>query len=151
MQGTDEASVCAQMMAKSEPWKTLGRDYEASLSTITDPTKEVYVALLNGEIAGFVVINMWGAFIGYVQSVCVAPEQRGKGIGSELLGYAEQRILKETPNVFMCVSSFNPDALRLYERLGYAVIGELQDYIVSGHSEILLRKTVGPLLEFTPG
>ena len=45
----------------------------------------------------------------------------------------------------MCVSSFNGGARRLYERLGYEVVGELTDYIVQGHSEILLRKTVGPL------
>jgi ribosomal protein S18 acetylase RimI-like enzyme len=137
------------MMAQSEPWKTLGRDYEASLRSISDPAKEVYVALLDGKVAGFVVINMHGAFVGYIQSVCVAPGQRGNGIGSALLEYAEQRILREAPNVFVCVSSFNSGARRLYERLGYAVVGELRDYIVKDHSEILLRKTIGPLQGFT--
>jgi ribosomal protein S18 acetylase RimI-like enzyme len=46
-----------------------------------------------------------------------------------------------------CVSSFNHGARRLYERLGYHVVGELTDYIVEGYSEILLRKTRGPLTE----
>jgi [ribosomal protein S18]-alanine N-acetyltransferase len=50
----------------------------------------------------------------------------------------------------MCVSSFNHDAQRLYQRLGYQIVGELSDYIVRGHSEILLRKTVGPLTGFSP-
>jgi ribosomal protein S18 acetylase RimI-like enzyme len=48
----------------------------------------------------------------------------------------------------MCVSSFNEGARRLYERLGYTVVGELTDYIVQGQSEILLRKTRGPLAGF---
>jgi hypothetical protein len=48
----------------------------------------------------------------------------------------------------MCVSSFNHDARRLYQRLGYQAVGELIDYIVRGHSEILLRKTLGPLTGF---
>ena len=39
-------------------------------------------------------------------------------------------------------------ARRLYERLGYKVIGELTDSIVRGHSEFLLRKTLGPLTGF---
>jgi ribosomal protein S18 acetylase RimI-like enzyme len=52
---------------------------------------------------------------------------------------------QQTANVFMCVSSFNIEAKRLYIRLGYEVVGELRDYIVAGHSEILLRKTIGPL------
>ena len=64
------------------------------------------------------------------------------------MGFAEQRILQVSPNVFMCVSSFNQSARRLYERLGYEVIGELTDYIVQGHSEFLLRKTLGPLTGF---
>jgi hypothetical protein len=29
-------------------------------------------------------------------------------------------------------------------------VGELPDFLVKGHSEILLRKTRGPLLTFTP-
>jgi hypothetical protein len=41
-------------------------------------------------------------------------------------------------------------ARALYLRLGYEVVGELRDYLVRGHSEWLLRKSVGPLAEFTP-
>ena len=86
---------------------------------------------------------MTGAFVGYIQTVCVDPDRRGQGLGSRLVEFAEQRILEGSPNVFMCVSSFNLGARRLYERLGYKVVGELTDYIVQGHSEILLRKTLG--------
>ncbi|WP_413038764.1 GNAT family N-acetyltransferase [Roseofilum sp. SID3] len=49
-----------------------------------------------------------------------------------MIDYAEKRIFQSTPNVFICVSSFNPGARKLYERLGYSVIGELHDYIISG-------------------
>ncbi|HYP41489.1 MAG TPA: N-acetyltransferase [Chloroflexia bacterium] len=146
-----EVEVCAGMMAQSEPWETLRRDYEMCKRTVSDPTREVYVALAgddNAEVAGFVILNMKGAFIGYIQTLCVAPEQRGQGTGTALLQFAEERILSDTPNVFMCVSSFNEGAQRLYARLGYTVVGELKDYIVPGHSEILLRKTIAPLSEF---
>jgi hypothetical protein len=40
-----EIETCAQMMASSEPWLTLGRDYEASVKTLSVPTKEVYLGL----------------------------------------------------------------------------------------------------------
>jgi ribosomal protein S18 acetylase RimI-like enzyme len=66
-----------------------------------------------------------------------------------MVDFAERRILSEVPNVFMCVSSFNDAARRLYQRLGYQVVGELTDYIVAGYSEILLRKTTGPLTAFS--
>ena len=143
-----DAEICARMMANSEPWVTLRRDYDASLKILTDPSREVYLAMVRDEIVGFTVINMHGAFVGYLQSVCVAPQLRGKSIGSKLMDYVEKRILSETPNVFICVSSFNERALRLYERRGYEVIGELKNWIVPGHSEILLRKTIAPLTGF---
>jgi ribosomal protein S18 acetylase RimI-like enzyme len=148
LQDTAEAETCARMMANSEPWITLRRDHDASLKIITDPSREVYLATLSGKIVGFSILLMQGAFVGYIQSVCVAPEWRAKGIGSQLMAFVEKRILSETPNVFICVSSFNKGAQKLYERLGYEAIGELKDYIISGHSEILLRKTVAPLTEF---
>lgn len=143
-----EARACARLMAESEPWLTLGRTYEASLAVVQDPSREVYVARDEEELAGFLILCMTGAFVGYIQTICIHPERRGQGLGSRLVEFAEQRILAESPNVFMCVSSFNRDARRLYERLGYRVVGELTDYIVQGHSEILLRKSVGPLTTF---
>jgi [ribosomal protein S18]-alanine N-acetyltransferase len=140
-----EAQTCARLMASSEPWVTLGRTYEASLRTVQDPTREVYVVRDDGGLAGFLILCMSGAFVGYIQTVCIQPDRRGQGLGTRLVQFAEERIFKESPNVFMCVSSFNREAWRLYERLGYRVVGELTDYIVRGYSEILLRKSVGPL------
>jgi ribosomal protein S18 acetylase RimI-like enzyme len=136
------------MMANSEPWITLRRNYDASLKILTDPSREAYLAMLGNEIVGFTILNMHGAFVGYIQSVCVAPQWRGKGFGSKLMDYVEKRILSATPNVFICVSSFNRRVQKLYERRGYEVVGELKNWIVPGHSEILLRKTVAPLTEF---
>ena len=146
--GVGEAEVCAHMMAASQPWITLRRGYEASLAILTDASREVYLALVEDEIVGFTILNMHGAFVGYIQSICIAPQWRNRGIGSQLAAFAEARIFRETPNAFICVYSFNPGALRLYERLGYQVVGELQEYIIPGHSEFLLRKTTGPLTEF---
>jgi ribosomal protein S18 acetylase RimI-like enzyme len=146
--GEIETQACARMMAESEPWLTLGRTYEASLAVIQDPSREVFVVRDEKGVAGFLILCMTGAFVGYIQTICIHPERRGEGLGSRLVEFAEQRILAESPNVFMCVSSFNRDARRLYERLGYRMVGELTDYIVQGHSEILLRKSVGPLAGF---
>jgi [ribosomal protein S18]-alanine N-acetyltransferase len=143
-----EAQDCARMMAGSEPWITLGRDYEASLSVLRDSSKERYVALDCGRVVGFLILNMAGPFVGYIQTVCVAEEHRSRGLGGKLVAFAEERIFRDSPNVFLCVSSFNGRARKLYEQLGYTVVGELTDYIVAGHSEILMRKTIGPRRDF---
>ena len=93
---------------------------------------------------------MKGALAGYIQIVCVAPGYRDRGLGTRLITFGEERILRERPNVFLCVSSFNAGARRLYERLGYRRVGELEDFLVTGQSETLMRKTTGPLHGFTP-
>jgi len=144
-----EARTCAGMMATSEPWLTLGRTFDECLDLLIDPTREVYVAEEGGAVRGFIVINMrCGPFTGYIQTICVAPETRGGGVGSRLVAFAEGRIFRDSPNVFLCVSSFNPRARALYERLGYETIGEIRDLIVRGHSEMLMRKSIAPMREF---
>jgi len=150
LESETDAQACARLMTSSEPWITLGRTYETSLRIMRDPTREVYVARDGVGLTGFLILCMTGAFVGYIQTICIHPDRRGQGLGSRLIQFAERRILEESPNVFMCVSSFNRDARRLYQRLGYHEVGELSNYIVEGYSEILLRKTQGPLATFAP-
>jgi ribosomal protein S18 acetylase RimI-like enzyme len=146
--GPLEVETCACMMAASEPWLTLQRDFAASLRNLSSPEKEIHVAVRKAEILGFIVLNLHGGFVGYIQSICVAAAWRNHGIGRRLIRFAEERVFKEYPNLFICVSSFNHGALRLYRALGYETVGELKNYLVDGHSEILLRKTIGSLTEF---
>lgn len=151
LENDGEARACARIMATSEPWITLGRSYEDSLDAVCDASREVYVATGTdvSEVLGCLILDMRGTFVGYIRSVAVREDWRGRGLGSRLIAFAETRILREHPNVFMLVSSFNPRARVLYERLGYEVVGELRDYIVRGHSEHLLRKTISPLADWT--
>lgn len=146
----EEARECALIMSTTEPWVTIGRGYAASLSVVRDPAQEAYVALDDDGVAGFVLVVMTGALVGYIRSVAVRGDFRGRGLGSALIAFSERRIFRDVPNVFLCVSSFNERAKALYERLGYRIVGELPDYVVRGHSEWLLRKTIGPLLGGSP-
>ena len=43
--GFDELCWCARLMAGSQPWITLGRDYPGILASLQDPGLEVYVAV----------------------------------------------------------------------------------------------------------
>ena len=147
MSGEAQERACAALMAASDPWLTLGQDFDSLLRTVRLPGRERYVAHVNGRLAGFLLLNLQGTFAGYIQTVGMAPEFRGQGYGKRLIAFAEQRILRDHQNVFLCVSSFNQTARRLYARLGYREVGELTDFLVAGHSEFLLRKTIGPLNE----
>jgi steroid delta-isomerase-like uncharacterized protein len=136
---------CAGLMVRSEPWITLKRSRDEAHRILTAPSKECYLACRAEARVGFVLLDMGGGLPGYIQSVCVVPELRQRGLGTRLIRFAEERILRDAHNVFMCVSSFNGAAQRLYERLGYERVGDLRNYMIRGASEILLRKTSGPL------
>ena len=146
LMSSDDAPLCARLMSTTEPWTTIGRTYEESLALVNDPAKETWVAFHEERFIGFIILVLRGALVGYIQIVAVVPEARSSGAGSQMIRFAEERIFSHHPNVFLCVSSFNPRARALYERLGYSLVGELPDYLVRGASEYLMRKTIGPLV-----
>ena len=145
-----EARYCAGFLVASDPWVTLGLTFEQVLERLTDPTREIHVAAVDKEIAGVLILFLDGVLKGYIQTIAVQPDWRSHGIGKRLMSFAEERIFRISPNVFLCVSSFNLDAQKFYEQLGYQRVGELADFVTLGHSEILMRKTRGPLLGFKP-
>jgi len=136
--------VCALMMSKTDPWITLGMDYDQCLNAFQGECKEIYIVRYGEVIAGFVILQVCGTFSGYIQTICISEEYRGRGFGTELLKFCEERILRFSPNVFICVSSFNKGAIKLYYELGFKLVGELENFVKEGYSELLLRKTVGP-------
>jgi ribosomal protein S18 acetylase RimI-like enzyme len=141
-------SVCAKMMSLTDPWITLGMDYEQCLKAFDGSFREIWLLEIEKRIAGFVIIQTCGTFSGYIQTISIDSAYRGKGYGRKLLKFCEDRILKFSPNVFICVSSFNKGALKLYLDFGFKLIGEMENFVIEGYSELLLRKTVGPRIGY---
>jgi ribosomal-protein-alanine N-acetyltransferase len=137
----DDREWAAQVMAASEPWLTLGRGLEACRAAVQQAEVEVFVAVHEGARAGFIRLQRRGvAGSPYVASIAVAAEQRGGGVGRALLRFAEERCRAEHRHIFLCVSSFNTRARALYEREGWRQVGELEDYVIDGASELLMHK-----------
>jgi len=109
----------------------------------------VFVLKSTKEIIGFVVIQTQGTFKGYIQILAIDAAHRGAGYGTKLLQFCEDRVLQYSPNIFICVSSFNHRAIRLYTKFGFELVGELKDFVKKGFTELLLRKTVGPMIGYT--
>jgi ribosomal protein S18 acetylase RimI-like enzyme len=144
----DDFDFCSIMMAKSDPWITLEMGIDLCIQAFVGASKEVYIIKNDKEIAGFVILQMDGTFKGYIQTICINEDFRGNGLGKQLLTFCEDRILHISPNVFICVSSFNTRALELYTGFGFKIIGELPNFVKDGFSEILLWKTVSPKIGF---
>jgi ribosomal protein S18 acetylase RimI-like enzyme len=97
------------------------------------------------------VLQYAGLLRGYIQTLCIAPGMRGQGVGSALIEFAEQLFFKQFANSFICVSSFNEGAQKLYYKLGYEKIGVLSDHLIKGADEYILRKQKMPISEFLKG
>ena len=139
---------CAVLMSRSDPWITLGLPYDYCIKAFDGDSREVFLAEYAQEIAGFVIMQTQGTFKGYIQTIFIKESWRGRGLGKKLIQFCEDRILEYSPNIFICVSSFNKRAIRLYEEIGYQRVGELEHFLKQGYSEILYRKTVGPIVGY---
>ena len=141
----EDREWCATLMASSEPWITLGRTIEQTRPLFHRPDSTLFIARRGGNPAGFLLLRDRGiVYSPYIASLAVAPESRSMGIGSRLIAFVEERERPRSRHIFLCVSSFNTGARALYERLGYSVVGELKDYVLEGHSEVLMSKRLQP-------
>lgn len=140
---------CADIIADSLMWERYGRTAEAALDffeTEHDNGSEVWVYAddsdASGSVLGYLVLiprGMMGEFP-FVRALGVRRDHRGTGIGTELLGFAEERMFRLKPLLFMLVSDFNDGARRLYNRLGYEQVGAIPDYKKPGIGEYILMK-----------
>ncbi|HUD99771.1 MAG TPA: GNAT family N-acetyltransferase [Bryobacteraceae bacterium] len=138
--GKADPEWCAELMASSEPWLTVGRDFATCLARCRSPEFVVLMARRAGANCGFVLLHPTGvAGSPYIASIAASAAVRGQGVGSALLDAAEGWF-SEARHMFLCVSSFNARARQLYERRGYTKVGEFPDYVIAGASEILLYK-----------
>lgn len=104
------------------------------------PASELFIARREHQKLGFILLTANGlAGSPYIAAVAVDGTARGQGVGTKLLKFAEQHY-PEARNIFLCVSDFNERARMLYERYGYRQAGVLENYVIEGHSELLMRK-----------
>jgi ribosomal protein S18 acetylase RimI-like enzyme len=143
--GTDEEREwAARVMAATDPWITLRRGLDACLKTTQNPDYLFFVARSEGRPCGFMLVHPRGmAGSPYIASIAASAECRGAGVGTALLEFAAVYFQTRARHLFLCVSSFNARARALYERNGFAAVGELEDYIIAGASEILMHKRLG--------
>jgi len=146
--GNAELELCVQYMATNDPWITLDLDKTTLRQALTDPFTELWGIYSDSQIAGFILLELKGAFKGYIRQLGVLEAYQNLGLGSRLLDFAVNRISDISPNVFICVSEFNSGAINLYSRKGFEIVGRLCNYVKDGYDEILMRKSFSSWNEF---
>jgi ribosomal-protein-alanine N-acetyltransferase len=83
----------------------------------------------------------------YIQTIEVAPEARGKGVGSELLGRIEGSAHgADARLIWLHVEATNNGAIRLYESHGYRCEGRKEHYYPHGHTALIYMKRMDSAL-----
>lgn len=89
-------------------------------------------------VAGISGYTAWGWL--YTQWLWIAESERGRGLAGRMLAAAEAEA-KARGCHGATIDTFNPQALRVYERAGYVVFGTLPDF-PRGHTRSFLSKTL---------
>ncbi|HRS38531.1 MAG: GNAT family N-acetyltransferase [Bacteroidota bacterium] len=92
----------------------------------------VLVAEDDGKIAGWASLSPWSDRCAYDStvevSVYLAPEQRGKGLGFQLLQQVTEAGRKAgNHTVISRISSDNLASIRIHEKAGYSTVGTMKE------------------------
>lgn len=139
------------LLASSEPWLTLGYDATGWRRLLRGPLahRDAWVIAEDGRARGIAIVRRGFLAGDYLELLAVDASVRGSGLGARLLEHCEADVFARARNFFVCVSDFNHGARRFYRRHGYAQVGRLDDLLIAGSAELLLRKTAGPVRSAT--
>ncbi len=77
----------------------------------------------------------------YIDCLGVNPNQQGKGLGSKIIQYLiEEYVVRRNSILGLLVDDDNPKAKKLYERLGFEVVGE--KWLMGKHLEHMQLKKI---------
>jgi len=138
----DFAALYAIEEACFEPLLRFGRRYMRKLAEQANAS--TWIAEEDGKMAGFAIVE-WAdessETVAYIQTIEVAPEQRGQGIGRELLGRIEGSACEAGAKlIWLHVDAENAAAIRLYEAHGYRNEGREENYYPEGRAALIYAK-----------
>lgn len=146
-----DLAVCASLMIGSNPWNALYFTTEQCEEDLHRHELVVHGAVADsavdekGRILGFLASMKYGIGLEpMVEYLCIDEEFRGQGIGTALIAHFESELFPDADNLYLFVSDINPNAIRLYVRLGYQQIGALPNFNLEGQTEFLHRKSRRP-------
>ena len=137
------ATEIAAAMTAIDPWRRLGTDRDALAAFLTadDPHCCRRAIQIDGAAAGVVAVRSPWLYGPYLSLLAVLPPRQGNGVGARVLDWlATEAVAGGNRNVWVCTSSFNARAQAFYAAHGFVRVGVLDDLLVDGVGEVLLRR-----------
>ena len=136
------AAALARAMTAIDPWARLGTDPGALTAYLTGEDAHCCrkVIRVAGADAGVVAVRSPWLHGPYLTLLAVLPPHPAAGIGARVIEWMAGEVRVSAKNIWVCTSSFNDRAQAFYRRHGFTPVGDIDDLVAPGFSEILLRK-----------
>ena len=137
-----EDTVAVGELVRAAYWKYVGRIGKEPAPMLEDYAAliragEVWVLAEGGEVLGVLVMRPADDHL-FVDNVAVAPGHQGKGLGRELVAFAEERAEREgLPEIRLYTNEKMHENLAAYARLGFE---ETERKIDGGYRRVFMRK-----------
>lgn len=139
-----EIAPLAAAMAAIPPWATIGypvADMEAFFRRADAGTYKFAIDI-DGAVLGTVSVRNPFLKGPYLELLAVLPPAQKRGIGAAVLDWMAREAAGSGRNLWLCVSDFNVNARRFYERNGFAETAVLDDLALDGCTEIFMRRRI---------
>jgi diamine N-acetyltransferase len=144
-----EAASLGQALAATEPWARYGTRAD-SLTSLIRPASDGGIRLAlrlqkHGAPIGVMAIRHPWLTGPYLQFLAVQPGFQRQGYGHAVLNWFEREARQDgARNLWICAATFNIEAQRLYQLVGFEPVIVLDDLIKPNFDEVLMRKRLTP-------
>lgn len=130
------------IFAGIDPWKKVDWPAKCLEKFLAGkvPGAPCYLIRSGDELAGAVAVTAPWLHGAYLHFLGIAPAMQNAGIGTSVMNWFETESRGTYRNLWICVSAFNDRASRFYQARGYIRAATLDNLIIEGEDEILLRK-----------
>ena len=141
-----DVDAMALIMTSHPLWQHYGVTYKGArqrLHGLRDEDESGFVAVDDaGQLRGFVLYNpKTFGFSGYIRFLGVDARSKGQGIGRALVLRVEADLLARHVNrLTLLCTAWNQSARTFYEKMGFAEVGELPNWVQPGTTEVLYAK-----------
>ena len=114
---------------------------------INDSLRNVVVARIGSDLAGFGIMAYY-EHQANLDLLAVKPDFRRRGVGKQLVAWLEKVALTAGVfNVFVQVRAGNTGAVRFYQSLGYAALGQDKAYYSGVEAGVIMAKSLRPMFD----
>ncbi len=143
-----EAELLAAILIRMTPWRELGYQVDTLRNYLLGVQQDFECSCLhvNGIPAGVIALRSPWLRGTLLELLAVLPNFQQQGLGTWLIKWLIEHVQgKKQRNLWTLTSAFNTSAICFYQSQGFIHIGQLDDFIVEGQHELLLRYKISIL------